>query len=473
MPDKSLSSRILSRFGYEKKSDRPNYGRDISASYFFSSLGYALSRESNFDYRRALGDLNSSSLVMAVCNDTGIALAEAEPAVRVPSAKGQMERDFSHPIISLIQNPNPYHIWEDYCLAGAFSWWADGNWYIQKVKNEQTGDVEELWYLPHCFVEPRWPDDGKTPAVPVEKNTDKFLSHYQFSIPGRQPVLIPAADMIHIKRSVNPDNPRKGIGAFDSLLTEIFGDQKRAQFSATILKNLGIIVPLLAPKDPTVTVDEPTAERIKQKWMQQTTGDNSGVPLINPIALEATKFAFSPEELDLKELSMVPESRVAAVTRYPAAYLQFLVGLQNGTSYASYKEAREQAYESVIAPIQKGVGRRITQQLLSEFEEPKGAQFYFDTSEVRVLQEDQDALVKRAATGYLAGVLSKADARRMLKLETTPEDETDYHSAAPVLGEPAKGFASVDEIDQLLYGKGGLEDQMKEFTIKQSADARP
>lgn len=442
-----------------QKSDRPNFGTSWSPTYV-SSLGYALSRESNYNHRYDLGDLGGSSLVMAVCNDTGIALAEAEPAVRKLDSKKQLERDFEHELPNLILNPNPYHIWEDYCMAGAFSWWTDGNWYFQRVR-DNSGAIQELWYLPHFMVEPRWPGDGGSPAVPVEKDTDRFLSHYQYSVPNKQPVLIPASDVVHLKRGVNLGNPRKGVGAFEPLITEIYGDKKAAHFSATVLKNMGIVVPLLAPKDPSVTVDEPTAQRIKEKWMQQTTGDNSGVPMVNAIALEATKFAFSPQELDLKELRLVPESRVAAVTRYPASYLQFLVGLQNGTSYASYREAREQAYESVIAPIQNGIARRITQQLLPEFEKTKGAQFYFDTSNVRVLQEDQDALMKRAATGYLGEVLTRGDARRMLKLDTTPEDDV-YRTAPapqPPDGSP-KSFGSPAEIQQYL---DSLEPQMKEF----------
>jgi phage portal protein BeeE len=463
MPDKSLTSRFLNAFGLERKSieDRPSFGQ---ASYNWSqpsALTYGYAFKSNYSQRAELGDLGDSSLVMAVCNDTGIALAEAEPSVSRPDGKGQMQPEPGHALSELILNPNPYHIWEDYCMAGAFSLWVDGNWYFQIVR-DPSGQAIELWYLPHFMVEPRWPGDGKTPAVPVDDKTDRFLSHYQYSIPGKTPSLIPASDIVHLKRGVNLANPRKGIGVFEPLITEIYGDQKAAQFSATILRNMGIVVPLLAPKDPTVTITPERAADLKQQWIQGTTGDNSGTPLINTIALDATKFAFSPQELDLKELRMIPESRVAAVTRYPAAYLQFLVGLQNGTSYASYKEAREQAYESVIAPIQNGIARRISQRLLPEFEKTKGAKFFFDTSNVRVLQEDQDSLMKRAATGYLADILMRSDARRMLKLETTPEDDSYRTAAMPpeASNEPPKGFDSVAEIDQYLQG---LEVQMKEF----------
>lgn len=484
--ERKITTRIREAWNtlLERKSapqDRPDFGRnsyDFSYPQSWRGLGYGLHRDTSTSHRREVGDLDGSSLVMAVCNDTGIALAEAEPAVRKLDKKGEMQPDPGHPLTELISNPNPYHIWEDYCMAGAFSYWADGNWYLQKIR-DLSGQVVELWYLPHFMVEPRWPGDGKTPEVPVEADTDRFLSHYQYSIPGKTPILIPRSDMTHLKRGVRLDNPRKGVGAFEPLITEIYGDKKANLFSATILRNLGIVVPLVSPKDKDTTISETQAMAIKERWAQGTTGERAGELMVNPVALDVTKFAFSPQELDLKELQMIPESRVAAVTRYPAAYLQFLVGLKNGTSYASYKEAREQAYESVIEPIQKGIARRITQQLLPEFDKSPGTHFFFDTSKVRVLQEDGDSLMKRASTGYLAGILMRSDARRLVKLETKPEDDVFFEprssgllkegedpnaitgSSTNAPAKPAKGFGSVAEIEQYL---GILETQMKDFT---------
>ena len=475
--------KLIDRFAsIEVKSDRPNFGQgpnyadQYGSSWRWTGWGPNFRGQqwgSSINYARETGPLDESSLVMAVCNDTGISLAEAEPAVKVPDKSGAMQPVPGHPLAQLISNPNPYYIWDDVTLAGAFSYWTAGNWYMLIVRNDLTKQPLELWYLPHFLVKPRWPNDGGSPEVPLaDENgvSDRFLSHYQYNTPGGAPVLIPRRDMVHLKRGVNLGRPQLGIGAFEPLITEIYGDKKASQFAATVLRQMGIVVPILSPKDPNATLDETQALAIKEKWMNQTTGDNTGSPLVNTIAIEAAKFAWSPDELDLKEMRMVPESRVAAVTRYPAAYLQFLVGLKNGTSYASYKEAREQAYESVIVPIQNGIARRISQQLIPEFEKTKGAQFYFNTDNVRVLQEDQDNLFKRGSMAYLSGWLMKSEVRRMAKLNTTPEDEVYYvppgGSTTQGDQELPKGLATFADIDRILYGEGGLEDQMKEFTVR-------
>lgn len=440
--------------------DRPYYGPGYDYHEPFRFTGWGWNRGhwgTSIDYAREVGPLENSSLVMAVVNITGVQLSEATPVVMIPDTNNGFEQpEFGHPCSSLIRRPNNHNIWADYCHALSLSWWIDGNVYFKKVRSI-TGEVVELWYLPHFLVEERWPDDGRTPEVPLDRKLDPTLSHYQYTVPGKEPVLYPAEDMIHIKRGVNLANPRKGVGAFDSVIKEIYGDEKAALFAATIMKNMGIVVPLLSPRDKDITISETDALAIKEKWIQQTTGDNSGVPLINPISLEATKFAFSPQELDLKELRMVPESRIAAVTNFPAPVLQFLVGLVNGTSYASYEQARQHSYESVIIPIQNHLAEDFTWQLLPEFEKSKGARVWFDTSTVRVLQEDQDALVKRAVAGFTGRVLKRSDAREMLGLETGPEDDV-YDTQTPVSSQmtPAK-FA---DIDQMLEN---LEEQMKNF----------
>jgi phage portal protein BeeE len=284
----------------------------------------------------------------------------------------------------------------------------DGNFYWYK-RRDSSGKLIELWALPWFMVKERWPGDGGSPAVPTtgpNAAENDYLSHYQYNQPGRTPVLYNQADIVHLKRGKDANNPRRGIGEFDSVIREIYGDNKAAAFAATILRNLGIIVPMLTPKGDGVSLNPTQAEQIKEKWVQQTTGDNVGIPIVSSLPIEAVKFGYSPEELDLKELRKVPESRIAAVTGIPAAMLQFLVGLENGTSFAAYREARMQGYESVIIPLQSMVAEQLTWQLLPELDETKGARITFDVSGVRVLQEDRDALYRRMSQALASGGLT-------------------------------------------------------------------
>lgn len=405
----SLTTRILDRLGLQLKAatPAPDYGNTRSEFPIHYS-SWNRHRTTNIDYKAEVGNLDGSSLVMAVVNLTSTQLPEAQPVVQQPGEKNAYETIWGHEACDLIRRPNPFTTWAEDCAVLSLSLWIDGNfhWYKQR---DNSGKVIALWYLPCHLIKTRWPGDGGDPVVPTtgpNRAENDYLSHYQYSIPGKAPVLYKQSDIVHLKRGKNPDNPRNGWGAFGPVISEVYGDNKAALFTATILRNMGIVVPMLSPKGEAATLNETQALALKEKWVQQTTGDNIGIPIVSALPIEATKFAWSPEELDLKELRKVPESRIAAITGIPAAMLQFLVGLENGTSYAAYREARMQCYESVIIPIQTALAEQLTWQLLPEFEAPKGARIIFDASTVRVLQEDRDKLYERSTRALGSGGLT-------------------------------------------------------------------
>jgi hypothetical protein len=467
--------------------DRPDFGQ-AGYTQYQPWRGWELTfghRDGNLiDYRAKLGSLDNCSLVMAVVNWTGINLAEALPVVTKPDKSGVPQIELQHEASDLIRRPNPFHIWADYCLAGAFSWWM-GNWYMQKVRDD-LGNLTELWYLPHFLVDPRWPFDGKSPEVPLEEvegdPRQAFISHYQYSRPGKEPILIKKSDMVHIKRGVNCANPRLGVGVWDGVLEELYGHNAVNRFSAAILSNMGMVQYLLSPKDKDITVSETQAQAIKEKWIINSTGANANKPMVNPVPLEATKLSFSPQELDLKALDKAPQAAIAGVTGIPAIVLQFPIGLEHGHYGAAYEQARQQGYENVIIPIQNHLSEDLTWQVLPELDETKGAKLTFDISKVRVLQEDRDALYKRESEALRAGgitinqflqSLGKADLgpdgdiylipsvstpMTIDKLKQTAADMTPAPDPPPIDPETLKMFADMERMFE------SLESQMREFS---------
>lgn len=380
----------------------PDLGQQNPAPYYPYRSSYWNRLFTAKDYRHEVGDLDLNSLAMAVCNFTSNRIPEAKPAVLRTTKEGDQDFDYLHPAAQLIRRPNSHHIWANYAAALSMGWWFSGNVFILKVRSI-TGEVVELWLLPHPQVEPRWPGDGRSPEVPSDPKNDAFLSHYQYTPPGKAPVLYPAKDVIHLKRGIDLARPRLGLGAFESLYKELYGDDAMAMFTASIMKNMGLQVPVFSPKDDTVTISATAAAAMKEGWIQKTTGDRAGEPVIMTEPVDLEKFGFNPTELDLSQLRLIPESRVCAVCQISPAALQVMVGIQNGTSYASSEQARQQGYEEVIIPIQSVWAEEFTHQLLSEFEDSEGAEFVFDTSKVRVLQEDEDAKVKRESEIFKSG----------------------------------------------------------------------
>lgn len=483
-----LPTKMLGDIETKSSDTRPDFGQSYTP-YSWSSP-WRWNQRTAIDYRGELGDLSGSSLVMAVVNWTGINLAEALPVVFKPDAKGVLQIDPSNVAADLIRRPNPFHIWADYTLAGAFSWWM-GDWYMMKVR-DLAGSLIELWYLPHYMVEPRWPYDGKSPEVPLSEvegdPRQAFISHYQYDRPSKPPVLIKKSDMVHIKRGVNPRNPRKGIGVWDGVLEELYGHNAVNRFSAAILGNMGMYSVILSPKDKDVTVTPEQAAMIKEQYIINTTGANAGKPLVNPVAIDVTPTSHSPKDMDLTELDKAPQAAIAGNTGIPAIVLQFPIGLEHGHYGAAYEQARQQGYENVIIPIQNHISEDLTWQVLPELDTTKGAKFGFDISKVRVLQEDRDALYKRESDALRAGgitvnqfltsigkdIVNGGDIYYVPSLSTPMTLETLIEKAKTISQPPDPNRPPIDpnslakfaDIDQMFEG---LERQMKEFANEQNA----
>lgn len=461
----------------------PDLGPDNFSRLPYRFQGWGWNRNlSRVDHRQEVGDLDLNSLAMAVVNFTSIRIPEAKPAVVTTNNEGDEVKDFQHDMAKMVRRPNRHHIWANYVAACSMSWWFSGNVYFLKVR-DVTGQVRELWFLPYFMVTPRFPNDKRSPEVPDDKNNDPFLSYYEYRIPGKEPVLYPASDVVHIKRGLDLNNPRLGLGAFEPLYKELYGDDKMALFTASIMANMGIQVPVISPKEKDISFGPEQAAAMKESWMAKTTGSRAGEPVIMTEQIDVEKFGFNPRELDTSSLRLIPESRVCAVCQISPAALQLMVGIQNGTSYASSEQARQQGYEEVIIPIQRAWEEEFTWQLLPEFKGSEGAEFVFDTTKVRVLQEDRDALFKRESEALRAGgqsingylqsigkkpvgtdgdvylVPSASSPMTLEKIATLAKNMTPPPEPVPI--DPAS-LAKFAEMERMFEG---LEEQMKGFQV--------
>ena len=128
------------------------------------------------------------------------------------------------------------------------------------------------------------------------------------------------------------------------------------------------------------------------------------------MAVELTKIAFSPSEMDLAAMRRMPEKRFAAVIGLPDAVLG--LGSSDETStYNNIQQADERAYENFMIPLWKFIEDELTTQLLPEFKGSEKMRFKFDLRTVRALSVDEDALYKRLTIAYKGNWIKKSEAR--------------------------------------------------------------
>jgi HK97 family phage portal protein len=367
---------------------------------------------SRLDWQSEVGDGTGSSTVMAPLLWIVRTFPEAPPALFKLLDDGQEEAQRRHKLLELLQRPNTFYTGSTLWMAMLMDWYVDGNAYLLKLR-DRGGRLAELWWAPHWTVNPQGTE------------TD-FITHYEYFPGGTEPMRVDVADMVHFRFGLDPDNQRKGRSPLKSVLREVFTDDEAANFTAQLLRNMGVPGIVVSPDTdapPSDTDVEETKAYIKARF----TGDNRGEAIVMSGRTKVQQFGFSPEQMNLKDIRRIPEERVSAVLGVPAVVAGLGAGLDRST-FTNYAEAREAAYEQTIIPTQRILAEDMRFQLLSEYESDVFAwRVGFDLTNVRVLQEDRNRLEQRLNRGLRAGGIMRSEYRRTLGHKVADDGSDDVY----------------------------------------------
>jgi len=386
-----------------------------------------------------------SAIIMACVNWMQRTFPEAPIYLRKRNPDGSWEDIYNHPMLELIDSPNPFYDGLLLQQATIADYAIDGNAYWRKIRSA-AGRVVQLWWIPSMFLEPKW-----------AWNNTEFISYYEY-IPGGVIEKVPPEDIVHFRYGMDPYNIRKGLSPLKSLFREIFTDDEASNMTASLLRNLGVPGIVISPKEGMGSIGKEIGEDIKLWFKEKTTGDKRGEPLVMSGGTDVKQFGFSPQEMDLKELRRIPEERISGVLGVPAIVAGLGAGLARST-FANFAEAREMAYESNIIPTQRSFGSVQKRQLLSEFEDDTAVwQVAYDLSEVRVLQEDETKKAERVAKMVQGGYLTVANAQK----ETgTPVDDTQNIYLRPLQLVAVPAGRKSAKTDALQSKSEGLSEEVK------------
>jgi HK97 family phage portal protein len=338
----------------------------------------------------------------------------------------------------LIVRPNPFYnggtLWKATCISYVLA----GNAYWRKVRNA-FGDVIQLWYVPHWQIEPIRPITG-----------EDFISHYDYK-PGSGPgAALPVSDVVHFRFGLDPEDTRYGFSPLRPLLREVMTDDQAAQFSETIMRNMGVPGLIVSPKNDSWKPSDQETQKLRDYFETAFSGERRGKPLVMKIPTELAQFGFDPNKLMLSALRDISEERVCAVLGIPAAVVGFGSGLQSTKVGATMRELRKLAWVTCLTPMQDDLADQLTAQLLPDFQaQTRRFRFAFDNSGVSAFPED-DALRATWVQGLFAANLLRGDrAQEMLGLEVDPS-RAKYASELGLVADaaappPASEVASEEE----------------------------
>src|SRR3990167_2635934 len=269
-----------------------------------------------FDYAAAVGDGLSSSVLSPPLNWLMRNFIQAPPLVE-RRKKGQWQAIVDHDLTELLAEPNGFYggttLWMATILDFAF-----GEAYWLKIRNE-LGKVGQPRWTPRGLIEPRWPAYGKT-----------YIGHYLcrprgVGTPG---VEIAPDDIVHFRFGLDPRNPRRGFSPLAALMRDVYTHNEAANFSAAILKNLGIIGIVISPKEKTGTASKEAVQEVKEHFKRHFTGDKRGEPLAVGAPTDVHLMQYNLQGFDVTPLRDVAEERICAALGIPAAVIGFGTGLQ-------------------------------------------------------------------------------------------------------------------------------------------------
>lgn len=392
-------------------------------------LFFQLLPRTKIDYKKEVGTGLGSSSVMAPTQWIQRAFPEAPLTIHKIKDEST-EKIEKHPLVELINNPNPFYSGVSLWWASIFSWVSTGNVYWLIEKNS-LGQPIKLWWTAPWLISPIYPKDGS-----------EFVTGYEYKVGGKTEKL-ELGDVFHIKHGIDPSNPRLGISPIYSCLREIWNDDESGNFVASLLRNSGVPGLIVSP-DSDETPAAGDVDSVKQYFKEMFTGDKRGEPIVLSGKTKVDQFGFDPKKLDLSGVRNTTEERICAVLGIPAAVVGFGTGLEQTTVGATLKELRQLAWINGIMPIQRIFADEIERSLLPMFDSsPEQFKVKFDLSNVSALDEDMDKKYSRVNIAITGGWMSIAEGREMVGLDAQPRHEI-FLRPASSFETPDKGLKSVN-----------------------------
>jgi HK97 family phage portal protein len=370
------------------------------------------------DWSRIAGDLGLNGVVASAIDWYVRNYPQATPKYYRPVDSQQAEPVEDHPVIKLMAQPDPM-------IMGSLFWsWVIqdyklfGNTYLRKIRSTTRGVVTALQFLPQDMVRPV--GNGVNP-----------LTHYIYTTDGRS-FDIPVSDIIHIRYNRDPQDIRLGRSPVMAVLREIATDNTASTTAYGLLANGAMPSLIVGPdaKDQTVDISMDDARQVKRQLHEDLTGDGSGGIVVMTGAYKLDRVSLTPSELALDSVRRVPEERICSALGINPMVLGLGSGLERST-YSNYERAQQAAWEDGMVPLLRTLADAITADLLPEYPETQEGDFVqYDLETVRALADDLAAEAERAERLYKAGIIDRAEAKRIAGLEAVPEDEGQLHPQA-------------------------------------------
>ncbi len=323
-------------------------------------------------------------------------MAKQKAAIECPiilvNEKGEAVEN--HPILALLNKPNPMQSWEKFLTQMIGSHDIAGEGDVLKIG---IGQSVELWPLRPDWLEITTFSMGLpvtcsyTPSDTYEESTVK---QYQFS-------------ELMIWAEYNPLFRWRGLSPLYSAAYSIDTLNEYAKSNKAMLEN-GMTPSGVLWTDSEVS--DTSFNRLQEQFNGKYAGaKNSGKPMILDGGLKWQGMSFTPREMEFVSGKRLSQLDVCQVLRVPPQ----IIGIEGSQTFANYEQARAAFYEDEVIPMVNGLLSELLGFLRKDFKLPPTYKLIVDTDGITALEPRRaernkviDGLTslkvdeKRAAMGY-------------------------------------------------------------------------
>ena len=381
----------------------------------------------------------------------------------------------SHPLISLLQRPNPLQSGVEYFHSMISYLLISGNSYM--LRDKETSMPSELYLL-------------RPDRVEIKSNYSMIPEKYRYKIDSKTiaeyPVdkLTGSSQLKHIKLW-NPLDDFYGLSPIVASAYNIDQHNLAGLHNVGLLKNGCTPSAMLKfqPKDETgmtaTLSDDQRAMILEDLEFRFKGSNNSGRPMLLEGDFEYVQMGLNPKDMDFLELMNMSAREIALTFGVPAQ----LVGIADQT-YANVAEARLSLYEETIIPLLNRIESDLNEWLAPLYD--GDISIKYDIDSIPAMAEKRKQIFANVSMGVDKGIISRNEAREKLGLEPIdggdtilvpsnlfPLGEVSTTEAPEDEGKPvdAEGNEKYDDSFEMAYGtKAMLEED--EFDNEEDAEER-
>lgn len=359
-----------------------------------------------YDRQSLMGWFERNEVVYACIKKKGEAAVDPELVVEKQNGKGEWESIEGHPLVSLLQKPNPDDTYETFMMAWVASEECTGEFFAEIVRDKK-GIPIELYPL----------DPWK--MFPVYKGGKR--AYWEFHSGHGTPIRLNLDEVLYRKKGVSP--LKVAMGSVDA-------DQAQTDFTRAFFHSDGIPAGILRVLNKNLSQEE--ASSLQQGWM---TRFRRGGTQYKQVAVldqnaEYQQIGSNIGEIESATVRGQVESRICMVFGVPPALIGAYVGMDLATNDATLKSLLSDFWDNTMSPDLKARRSFLTWKLLPEFEpieQIKAGKIAvaYDMTYVMALQEDENERHRRARENFQAGGWSINEFREQTGME--PVEGEDYY----------------------------------------------